>query len=96
MSTQSVTAQDPGGEWPSHRAPGPAPDYQNQYAALSAVSISVTEWKLVCVGVCVCVCVCVYLTFLRSEIQTLRSLEIPPPQPVWIYSTQRPSEATGR
>ena len=62
MSTQSVTALDPGGEWPSHTAPGPALDYQNLYAALSAVSISVTEWKLVCV--CVCVCVCVYLTFL--------------------------------
>lgn len=41
MSTQSVTALDLGGEWPSHRAPGPALAYQSQYAAQSAVSICV-------------------------------------------------------
>lgn len=41
MSTQSVTAQDPVGGWPSPRAPGPALDYQSQCAALSAVSICV-------------------------------------------------------
>lgn len=40
-STQSATAQDLGGGWPSRRALGPALDYQSQCAALSAVSICV-------------------------------------------------------
>lgn len=30
MSTRSVTAQDPGGEWPSHKVLGPAADYHSQ------------------------------------------------------------------
>lgn len=38
MSTRSVTVQGHGGEWPSHRTLAPAPDYQSQYAAQSALS----------------------------------------------------------
>lgn len=39
MSTQSVTAQDLDGEWPSRRNLGPVQDYQSQYMELSAVSM---------------------------------------------------------
>lgn len=41
MSTQSVTAQDPGGGWPSRRALGRAQDCQSQCMAQNAVSLCV-------------------------------------------------------
>lgn len=38
MSTQSVTVQVLGGEWPFHTELGPAPAYQSLYVEQSAVS----------------------------------------------------------
>lgn len=38
LSTRSVTAQDLGGEWPSHSTLGPVLGYQRQCEAQNAVS----------------------------------------------------------
>ncbi len=77
MSTQSVTARDLGGEWPSRRAPGPALDYRSQCAAQSAVSICVS----VCMCVCVCVCVCKRVSAVCVSHRLISNLEFPPLQP---------------